>query len=56
MEVAQVLAPERKGFGSTILLDGAKQFGAKVSLNYEPKGLHYELRFPLSAVEAANKA
>jgi PAS domain S-box-containing protein len=50
-----VSAPKRKGFGSTILLDGAKPFGAKVSLNYEPKGLRYELRFPLSAVEAANK-
>ena len=51
-----VSAPRRKGFGSTILLDGAKQFGAKASLNYEPKGLRYELRFPLSAVEATNKA
>jgi PAS domain S-box-containing protein len=51
-----VSAPKQKGFGSTILLDGAKQLGAKAWLNYEPKGLHYELRFPLSAVEAANKA
>jgi PAS domain S-box-containing protein len=46
--------PERKGFGSAILLDGARQFGAHVALNYEPQGLRYELRFPLSAVEAAN--
>ena len=49
-----VSAPKRKGFGSTILLDGAKQFGAHVALNYEPDGLQYELRFPLTAVEAAN--
>ena len=51
-----VSAPKRKGFGSAILLDGAKQFGAHVALNYEPEGLHYELRLPLSAVEATNKA
>ncbi|MGC2078574.1 MAG: sensor histidine kinase [Xanthobacteraceae bacterium] len=48
-----VSAPKGKGFGTAILVDGAKQFGANVSLNYEPKGLHYELRFPLGAVEAA---
>ena len=51
-----VSEPERKGFGSAILLDGARQFGAHVALNYEPEGLRYELRFPLSAVEAANEA
>lgn len=51
-----VSAPKRKGFGSAILLDGAKQFGAHVALNYEPEGLRYELRFPLTAVEAANTA
>ena len=50
-----VSAPKRKGFGGTILLDGAKQLGAHVALNYEPKGLRYELRLPLTAVEAANK-
>ena len=48
--------PKRKGFGSTILLDGAKQFDANVSLKYEPEGLRYELRFPLSAVEAAKQS
>lgn len=52
----RVSGPGRKGFGSAILLDGARQFGAHVALNYEPEGLRYELRFPLSAVEAANKA
>jgi hypothetical protein len=39
-----VLAPNRKGFGSTILLDGAKQFASHAALNYEPDGLRYELR------------
>ena len=51
-----VFTPKRKGFGSTILLDGAKQFDANVSLKYEPEGLRYELRFPLSAVEAAKQS
>ena len=51
-----VSAPNRNGFGNTILLDGAKQFGAHVALNYEPEGLRYELRFPLNAIEATNNA
>jgi two-component sensor histidine kinase len=51
-----VSAPKRKGFGSAILLDGAKQFDAWVALNYEPAGLRYQLRLPLGAVEAANDA
>jgi PAS domain S-box-containing protein len=46
--------PTRKGFGSIILLDRAKQFGS-VALNYDPQGLRYELRFSLNAIEAAKK-
>jgi two-component sensor histidine kinase len=42
-----VTKPRRKGFGSLILLDGAKQFGRNVALNYEREGLRYELTFPL---------
>jgi PAS domain S-box-containing protein len=46
-----VLPPQRKGFGTVILIDGAKQFGQHVALDYEPDGLKYEIRFPLSAIE-----
>jgi two-component sensor histidine kinase len=45
-------APNHKGFGSTILVDGAKQFTSQVALNYESEGLRYEVRCPLSAIEA----
>ena len=45
-----VTAPKRKGFGSSILLDSAKQFGEGVKLDYNPQGLRYELRFPLRAI------
>jgi PAS domain S-box-containing protein len=48
-----VLPPKRKGFGSTILLERAKQFGNRVALDYEPDGLRYEVSFPLSAIEVA---
>jgi PAS domain S-box-containing protein len=48
-----LLPPKRKGFGSVILLDGAKQFGQHVALNYDPDGLRYDLRFPLRTIEAA---
>jgi two-component system CheB/CheR fusion protein len=48
-----VSPPTRKGFGSTILLESAKQFGRHVSLDYEPDGIRYEVRFPLSAIEAS---
>jgi two-component system CheB/CheR fusion protein len=47
-----VSAPKRRGFGSTILLDTAKQFAENVALEYEPDGLRYEARFTLSAIEA----
>jgi PAS domain S-box-containing protein len=47
-----VLPPQRKGFGTVILIDGAKQFGQHVALDYEPDGLKYEIRFPLSTLEA----
>jgi two-component system, chemotaxis family, CheB/CheR fusion protein len=51
-----VSAPNRKGFGNVILVDGAKQFASHVALNYEPEGLRYELRCALSAIEAVNTA
>jgi two-component sensor histidine kinase len=44
--------PSRKGFGSAILFDAAKQFGESVQANYAPEGLVYELDIPLSTIEA----
>jgi PAS domain S-box-containing protein len=48
----RVATPTRKGFGSIILIDSAKQFGRRVALNYEPDGLSYELLLPVSAIAA----
>jgi len=38
-----VAQPTRKGFGSVILSDAAKQFGMDIDVRYEPTGLCYEL-------------
>jgi PAS domain S-box-containing protein len=48
----RVSNPTRRGFGSIILVDSAKQFGRHVALNYEPDGLSYELLLPVSAIAA----
>jgi PAS domain S-box-containing protein len=50
-----VLPPTRKGFGSVILIDAAKQFGESVAMNFEPQGVSYELAIPLSAIEVSTK-
>jgi len=50
-----VSVPTRKGFGSVILLDSAKQFGQIVSLQYRPAGLSYQLQIPLSIIHAPKK-
>jgi len=47
-----VSQPTRKGFGSTILLEVAKQFGHDVQAKYAPEGLRYQLRLLLSGIEA----
>lgn len=47
----RVSPPTRKGFGSVILLDAAKQFGT-VTMNYLPDGLHYRLTLDLKEIEA----
>jgi PAS domain S-box-containing protein len=49
--VPQVSPPTRKGFGSVILLDAAKQFGT-VALDYLPDGLLYRLKLDLKEIEA----
>ena len=47
-----VSKPRRKGFGSTILVDGAKKFGQSAKLHFDQGGLRYELRVPLNSIEA----
>src|SRR5205814_1607041 len=47
-----VSAPNRKGFGSVILLDSAKHFAENVSADYLPRGLIYSLRIRLGTIEA----
>jgi PAS domain S-box-containing protein len=42
-----VTMPQRKGFGTVLLMELAKQLGQLVALNYEPQGLSYELRAPM---------
>lgn len=48
-----VTAPTRKGFGSVILVDSAKQFSQNVVLDYARQGLCYDLQLQLSAIEAS---
>jgi two-component sensor histidine kinase len=50
----KISAPKRKGFGSAILHDFAKQFGQRVKMSYDPEGLTYEVSFALSAIEATH--
>jgi two-component sensor histidine kinase len=46
-----VHAPNRKGFGSAILLDLVRSEGGEGSLEFLPEGLRYKLRLPLREVE-----
>jgi two-component sensor histidine kinase len=50
-----VTKPTRRGFGSFILLDSAKQFGQSVELEYSRRGLCYELQVQLNTIAASNK-
>lgn len=46
-----VKPPAQRGFGSMILLDAAKQLG-RVTMDYVPEGLSYELEAHVGAIEA----
>jgi two-component sensor histidine kinase len=46
----EVMPPQRKGFGTTLLVDAARQFSQEVQLVYEPEGLRYYLRTQLTAI------
>lgn len=47
-----VSEPTRRGFGSAIILEAAKQFGQEVAIEYDPVGLRYQLRVALSAIQS----
>jgi len=50
----RVSPPERRGFGSVILLEAAQQFGS-VTMNFPPEGLTYELQLELREIEVTKK-
>jgi len=50
-----VTKPTRTGFGSVILLDSAKQFADRVTLDYARQGVRYELQIQLDAIGASYK-
>ena len=47
-----VSPPARKGFGSTILFEVAKQFSQDVQAKFSPEGFTYQLRSLLAGIEA----
>jgi two-component sensor histidine kinase len=47
-----VSPPARKGFGSTILFEVAKQFSQDVQAKFSPEGFTYQLRSLLTGIEA----
>jgi len=51
---SRVSPPERRGFGSVILLEAAQQFGS-VTMNFPPEGLTYELQLELREIEVTKK-
>jgi two-component sensor histidine kinase len=47
-----VSPPARRGFGSTILFEAAKQFSQDVQAKFSPEGFTYQLRLLLAGIEA----
>jgi two-component sensor histidine kinase len=50
-----VSPPARKGFGSVILLESAREFG-RVAMDFAQEGLIYELEVRLSAIAASTRS
>ena len=50
-----VSPPARRGFGSVILLESAREFG-RVAMDYAQEGLIYELDVPLGAIAASARS
>jgi two-component sensor histidine kinase len=50
-----VTEPTRKGFGSVILFDAAKEFGMDIVVKYDPSGLTYQLRVPMRDIAPSDK-
>lgn len=51
-----VSKPKRKGFGSVILIDSAKQFGSRPTLKFETEGLRYSLTVPVTSIAPARSS
>jgi two-component sensor histidine kinase len=47
-----VSPPARRGFGSTILFEAARQFSQDVQAKFSPEGFTYQLRLLLAEIEA----
>jgi two-component sensor histidine kinase len=50
-----VQTPDRKGFGTRLLLDSMQGANRGVTLQYPPEGLRYELRLPLGDITSPEK-
>ena len=50
-----VSPPARKGYGSVILLESAREFG-RVAMDYAQEGLIYELEVRLSGIAASTRS
>jgi two-component sensor histidine kinase len=51
-----VAKPAHRGFGSVILFDAARQFGMDIKVDYDPKGLSYELHVPMKNIAPSKAA
>ena len=51
-----VQKPTRRGFGTSVLMEATKAFGAHANLEYAPEGAGYELVVRRSAIERAGPA
>jgi two-component sensor histidine kinase len=49
-----VIEPTRQGFGSSVLLEAVRRFGQAGTSVYHPKGLTYEFRALLSAIQPSS--
>jgi two-component sensor histidine kinase len=49
-----IIEPTRKGFGSAVLLEGAKHLGQAAAAFYRPEGLTYEFRVLLSKIQPSS--
>jgi PAS domain S-box-containing protein len=51
-----VQTPTRRGFGTSVLTEATRAFGAQAKLDYAPEGVRYELLVRRSTIEPASRA